>query len=77
MLDFTRLLMDDAILNGKLLVKHDGKINGFRFGSLGVVFPIKLVVKYPIKLDDLKDSLHNGVDTTEASPIPIPSDWNF
>jgi len=72
-----RLLMLHDKLNGKLLVKHDVKINGFRFGNLDTVFPVKLAVKLPVKLDDLQDPLHNGGDTTEARPIPIPLDWNF
>jgi len=43
-LDFIHLLIVDDKLNGKLLVKRDGLINGFRFGNLDLVFPVKLVV---------------------------------
>ncbi len=71
-----RLLMLDDILNGKLLVKHDGKINDFRLVNLDTVFPIKLAVylevKNPVKLDDLKDPPHNVVHTTDASPSLHP-----
>ena len=64
--------MIDDKLNGKLLVKRDGKINGFRFGNLDGLFPVKLVVKFPVKLDDFHHPLHNGVDTTDASPSLPP-----
>jgi len=81
MVDFMRLLMIDDKLNGKLLVKRVGKIDGFRFGSLDGLFPVKLAVnlevKNPVKLDDFYDPLDKGGDTIEARPPPIPLDWNF
>ena len=68
--------MIDGNLNGKLLVKLVVLIDGFRFGSLDGLFPVKLAVylevKNPVKLDDLQDPLDNGVDTTDASPSLHP-----
>jgi len=72
--------MIDGKLNGKLHVKRDDKINGFRFGNLDGLFPVKLAVylevKNPVKLDDLQDPLDKGVDTTDASPSLHPGGFS-
>ena len=68
--------MNDGKLNGKLHVKRDDKINGFRFGNLDGLFPVKLAVKLPIKLDDLQDPLDKGVHTTDASPSLHPGGFS-
>ncbi len=64
--------MLDGLIVVKLLEKRDGLINGFRLVNLDGVLPVKLAVKNPVKLPDLKDPVHNGVHTTDACPSLHP-----
>jgi len=61
-----------GLIVGKRLVKRDDLKNDFRFGNLNGLFPVNLAVKNAIKLDDLKDPLHNGVHTIDTSPSLPP-----
>jgi len=70
--DFMRLLTFAGLIVVKLLEKRDGLLNGFRFGNLDGLFPVKLAVNFPVKLDDFHHPLHNGGDTTDASPSLPP-----